>query len=426
MAPERRIDPEDGAAYTFTELSAYYSGKYKPDVIKAYWATCAPQKKGGAARGGGAKEKAGTKDEAESHWRLKKVKMEDITPSGFLVCGEALIDMIPTQSADGQAAFKGVPGGSPFNCCLASQRLDIPVSYFGVISDDLFGEQLYNHLKGEGVNLELVVRKNNPTTLAFVCREPGEGEKYAFFKENAADRQLTKAMVVKAMLGRRFRAVHMSLGAVTLEDGSMLEAFETLFKMGKKQGALRSFDPNLRPNMITCSAKAYSEKMEKFLRNVDLVKTSDADLEFLYGKDVNLADVASKWLKLGPKIVVITQGSKGAEAFIPDKDSISQLPPGTRPNTIDAEGNDAKLADSVGAGDTFMGGLTSGCLGKDASSPNLVAQIVDSKPWDETAVTLLRQVLLRAATCAAINCSRVGCNPPTLEQAEKVISKLTK
>mmetsp|Transcript_25656 Transcript_25656/g.55770 ORF Transcript_25656/g.55770 Transcript_25656/m.55770 type:complete len:749 (+) Transcript_25656:324-2570(+) len=42
---ERRVDPEDGQSYSFSELSAYYAGKYKKKAIEEYWeSTCKPAK----------------------------------------------------------------------------------------------------------------------------------------------------------------------------------------------------------------------------------------------------------------------------------------------------------------------------------------------------------------------------------------------
>merc|ERR1719512_629969 len=99
------------------------------------------------------------------------------------------------------------------------------------LSTDMFGDQLYSILDREGVNLELVNRLDRPTTLAFVSRVPGQGEKYAFFKENAADRGLTKDDVQSALATNRFDAVQVSLGAVTLEDEQMREAFMELNKL---------------------------------------------------------------------------------------------------------------------------------------------------------------------------------------------------
>lgn len=42
MNDEKRIDPEDGRAYSWKELSAFYKGKYTKTVIDAYWSSCKP------------------------------------------------------------------------------------------------------------------------------------------------------------------------------------------------------------------------------------------------------------------------------------------------------------------------------------------------------------------------------------------------
>jgi len=37
---EKRIDPEDGQAYTYEEMTAFYKGQYKKKAMDAYWETC--------------------------------------------------------------------------------------------------------------------------------------------------------------------------------------------------------------------------------------------------------------------------------------------------------------------------------------------------------------------------------------------------
>jgi len=45
MADEKRIDPEDGSAYTLDELKAYYRGKFKAAAIASYFQdVCKPVK----------------------------------------------------------------------------------------------------------------------------------------------------------------------------------------------------------------------------------------------------------------------------------------------------------------------------------------------------------------------------------------------
>eukprot|EP00928_Gymnodinium_smaydae_P013233 TRINITY_DN14844_c0_g1_i1.p1 TRINITY_DN14844_c0_g1~~TRINITY_DN14844_c0_g1_i1.p1 ORF type:complete len:638 (+),score=190.40 TRINITY_DN14844_c0_g1_i1:84-1997(+) len=65
---ERRVDPEDGTAYTYDELSKYYAGKYKKKEIEQYWESCAPAKKGkqgSAAKAPAAKAKVKAKVKAK-------------------------------------------------------------------------------------------------------------------------------------------------------------------------------------------------------------------------------------------------------------------------------------------------------------------------------------------------------------------------
>lgn len=339
-------------------------------------------------------------------------------PGGLCIAGESLIDMLPRETAAGDAAYMPCPGGAPFNALLAAARLGISTSYLATLSSDMFGEELYSLLQKEGINLNLVSRIDRPTTLAFVSRKPGQGEKYAFFKENAADRALTRKKVKDAFAANRFDAVHMSLGAVTLEDKQMADAFAEFFRAAGKHGSLRTFDPNLRSNMIKGSASSYKARIERLLKSIDVAKSSDDDIAFLYGDDAKYADIAKKWLTMGPKLVIVTCGAKGAIAFAKGADKeISMPPPGTQPNTVDAAGKSAPVVDTVGAGDTFMGSVIQGLMGTRAyeftKDAPLLAQLKEGKAWDDGSLAHLRDILERAALAAAINCSRAGCNPPS-------------
>lgn len=231
-----------------------------------------------------------------------------------------------------------------------------------------------------------------------------------------------------------FDAVHMSLGAITLEDAQMREAFTALFARAGQQGSVRSFDPNLRTNMISGGAESYRALFEAFLAHIDIIKLSDDDLEFLYGKDASFEEVVRKWFTLGPKLAIVTQGAEGSTAFYPNPErkgirgQIKTPPPGTRPNTVDVDGAAAPVVDTVGCGDTFQGSFISGMLssasfeyvGKDA--PLMKATF--SQEWTETAVVQLKHVLERAALCAAVNASRAGCNPPSAAESMSCGKKL--
>ena len=54
----------------------------------------------------------------------------------ILCCGEALIDMLPRESREGEAAFAPYPGGAVFNTAVAAGRLGAPTGFFAGLSRD--------------------------------------------------------------------------------------------------------------------------------------------------------------------------------------------------------------------------------------------------------------------------------------------------
>eukprot|EP00435_Cladocopium_sp_Y103_P021651 s2598_g5.t1 len=299
---------------------------------------------------------------------------------GRKVCivGEALFDFLPVKTTDGKQAFLPRPGGAPLNVCIAASRMGAKVSFLGALSSDMFGEELYKTLQADNVDLSMVKRLPNPSTLAFVSKPPGSDVRYAFFKENAADRSLSARGVAELLSGKSFGALHVSLGAITLEDSVLAEAFEQAYKNTHSTKGFTSFDPNLRGPMVKSSPSLYAGRIEAFAQHADLIKSSDADIEFLYGAGADLEAVAKKWLQKGSKLVIVTRGPDGATAYFRGKSgqitSLAVKPPCESPKTIDLEGNPAPVADTVGAGDTCMGTLLCYLLGEDGGAP-LVDQL---------------------------------------------------
>lgn len=92
--PEKRVDPDDGAAYTFDELAAYYTGKFKKKAIEQYWENeCTPTKgkakakakvKAKASKESAPKAKAKVKTKAKAKAQGKRLSPEDEEPDGPL------------------------------------------------------------------------------------------------------------------------------------------------------------------------------------------------------------------------------------------------------------------------------------------------------------------------------------------------------
>ena len=104
-------------------------------------------------------------------------------------------------------------------------RLDAPAAFLSNVSTDMFGAQICAELGKDNVDLSMVGRVPNPSTLAFVSFATGEPQ-YAFFFNDAADRSLTPATLPP--LPYDAAAVHLSMGAITLEVEPVSSAFGAL------------------------------------------------------------------------------------------------------------------------------------------------------------------------------------------------------
>lgn len=299
----------------------------------------------------------------------------------ILCAGEALIDMLPRETAAGEAAFAPYAGGAVFNTAIALGRLGAPAGFFTGLSRDLFGEMLARALAASKV-ASLAHLSDRPTTLAFVTLTDGHA-KYAFYDENTAGRMLTPADLPK--LPRDLRAVF--LGGISLVAEPCGGAYEAL--MAREAPArVTMIDPNIRPGFIR-DERAYRARIGRMMAMADIVKLSDEDLRWLLGKG-DIAALAREVVGMGPKLVCITEGAAGARGF-------------TARGEVRVEGERVEVADTVGAGDTFNAGVLAaldraGALGKAA-----LAALPDDT---------IRAALSLGCRAAAVTVSRAGANPP--------------
>jgi len=117
---------------------------------------------------------------------------------------------------------------------------------------------------------------------------------------------------------------------------------ETAMAAARQRGVTISFDPNVRPSLAG-PREHERVRIERQVRLSHLVKVSEDDLGWLY-PDTDPLDLARRWLDLGPSLVVVTLGPRGAHA-------VTRSTAVTRPAPVVA------VVDTVGAGDSFTSGL---------------------------------------------------------------------
>lgn len=300
----------------------------------------------------------------------------------IVCCGEALIDFLPRKSADGASVYQPFCGGSVYNTVIALGRLGIKTGFFNGISTDFFGDMLREGLKASKVDISHAKVWDKPSTLAFVKLTDGHA-RYSFFDDNSAGRMLTKKDWPK--LAAKVQALHFgSISLIPEPGGSTLEA---LMKREAKTRVV-SLDPNIRPGQIK-DRRAHLARLTRMIAMADIVKISDEDVAWMTGKS-EFAKTAKKWLKSGARIVVVTRGGDGVEAY-------------TANFALHQPAVSVKVADTVGAGDTFTAGLLA-ALSK--------AKLLTKKKLASISQADLEAALSFAARAAAVTVSRPGADPP--------------
>jgi fructokinase len=301
----------------------------------------------------------------------------------ILSCGEALIDMLPRETTLGEAAFAPYAGGAVFNTAIALGRLGAPSSFFTGLSTDLFGEILDQTLAASRVDTSLCARSARPTTLAFVKLVNGQAA-YAFYDENTAGRLLSMAELpdLPASVGTLF------FGGISLVNDPAASSYEALLTRAAETGRVTMIDPNIRPGFIT-DQPTYRARIERMMGRADIVKLSDEDLHWLLGPG-DLALLARGLLERGPRVVFITEGERGARAVTATQDRFIAA-------------TKVKVADTVGAGDTFNAGVLASLHAEGVLTKAGLADLSDHA---------LDAALSLGTRAAAITVSRAGANPP--------------
>ena len=306
--------------------------------------------------------------------------------------GEALIDF--TAGEAGTLAFLGHEGGSPLNTAVACARLGQPTGFLTQLSTDLFGERLMGFLQKNGVDTSFILRSGAPSTLAFVERTP-QTNRYAFYTQGSAD--ATWAPEPLPQLPPECRFLH--FGSISLLQDPAATRIADLVAANRGQRVV-VFDPNVRPSLITDMA-AYRKRVAGWFGMADLVKLSDEDAALLApGQPVDA--LAADCLAAGARAVIVTRGGDGATLWRA----------GRAPVTVAAPR--VEVVDTIGAGDTFTAGLSVALLSHGIEQPGQIDGLTD-EDW--------KAVMGFAATAAALNCTREGADPPTLEAVHAALAK---
>lgn len=258
--------------------------------------------------------------------------------------GELLIDFAPQSVSDtGYPVLAANPGGAPGNFLAALSKYGCKTAMIGKVGDDSFGKLLIGTLKTAGIDTRGIHTDPDVfTTLAFVSLDASGNRDFSFARKPGADTCLTPGEVDESLLAGA-KVFH--FGTLSLTDEPAASATRYAIELAKKNGLLVSLDPNLRKPLWKREEDAKAA-IEWSLRQADIVKISDEEIEWLWG--ISPEEGARKLLaEYGVSLVYATLGPKGCHAATA---SCAVTVPG--PAGI-------HVVDTTGAGDIFGGSAMS-------------------------------------------------------------------
>lgn len=309
----------------------------------------------------------------------------------IMTLGELLIDLTQGgKDENGNGKFTAYPGGAPANVAVAASRLGASAGFIGKVGNDAFGRSLADTLKKDNVDITgLYYDDDQPTTMAIVSVDESGERDFSFYRKPGADTQLTVEEAVAALSGNLPKILH--VGSLSMTTSPSKEACEEAVKYAKENGSVISYDPNYRAALWDSEERAI-QMMKELLPYADILKVSDEEMVMLTGTD-DFEKGSLMLAECGIGLVLVTLGADGVFVRM-----------GSR--TASVPGFSVDVADTNGAGDTFLGAM--------------LKQIADGVKPDADVWEQMLGMVRYANKAASLTCSRHGAIPamPYLAEME--------
>lgn len=266
---------------------------------------------------------------------------EDEKKYDVLALGELLIDFTENGiSGQGNTIFEANPGGAPCNVLAMLNKLGHKTAFMGKVGVDIFGNKLKAVLDEVGIDTSaLVMDPDVRTTLAFVQTFADGDRDFSFYRNPGADMMLKEEELKTDMLSE-CEIFH--FGTLSMTHDEVRRATKKAIALAKENGALISFDPNLRPPLWS-SLDLAKEQVAYGLGQCDVLKISDNEIQWFTGKEDYDEGIAVLQETYHIPLILLSLGKEGSRAYY--KGLRVEKAPYLQENTIE----------TTGAGDTFGG-----------------------------------------------------------------------
>jgi sugar/nucleoside kinase (ribokinase family) len=319
----------------------------------------------------------------------------------FLTIGELLVDFCQTTlGPHGYPQYEALPGGAVANVAVALAKWGHRSGFIGNVGQDALGAMLSHTLEQANVDCTRLLPSREPTSLAMVSLASDGDRSFAFYWKDTSCSTLDPHLAEpSSCTGSRI----FHFGSVTLSTPQSCATTLAAVRAAKAQGAVISFDANLRPGLWAWETERAREPILQAMQLADIVKLSEEELLFLIGLPATASDIHRDDPRTG-KLISQLRASTGVELLFVTFGREGGRWLG-RHGGGSLDSLDVKAIDTTGAGDCFMAGV-------------LHQFLVENRTLQELDATSYRAMAHQGVTAGALSTEKRGGIPsiPTLEE----------
>lgn len=260
--------------------------------------------------------------------------------------------------------FNAFVGGSPLNIAVGASRLGAKASLLSAVGNDKVGDFILHFLSEQKVGNKSVFRVEGARSSAVVLGiEPPDKFPLVYYRDNAADSQLTIDHVIAAEISK-YRILEISALAFNIEPSRSAAFFA--IEQANENGVdvildidfradqwrdIRSFGLMVRAVLpkVKIAIGTEEEILAATLVNKDQVEITHQQISAPRIKG-DLEASIKRIIQAGPEVLIVKRGDKGVSIYFKDG------------SCKDVAGFQVKVLNVLGAGDAFAGGFIFGYL----------------------------------------------------------------
>lgn len=238
--------------------------------------------------------------------------------------------------------------GAESNVATALARLDYRVRWISRVGEDFLGDKILNTLRGDGVDVNSVVKDPHyPTGVMVKQKKSLLDSEVLYYRSNSAATRLSEDNIDESWV-KEAKIIHLT-GITPALSHSCQAMMEKIIRLAKKHDKLISFDPNLRLKLW--DMETAREVLLPMVKQCDIFLPNVHELKQLFAVE-DKEEAMNHLRELKVPISVIKDGGNGAWLQQRDEKESEFIP------AYKVE----QVVDEIGAGDAFASGFLHGML----------------------------------------------------------------